>query len=339
MSEARRVFALALVCACGAQVEAPRTESPRSEAPVEVVAAATVERRDAPAMRLAAHAVYHDDFVRPVLYSWTTAEQAAALRASLRLLVADARTGGRPSPFNQSLAELAARGGPGREVAELLLSHPGLKRRRYAWSSPFATTLGLGPRRYGDALIRIELAPHALLGVFRPAAAEPFAFVDLRGAPVSVAAALAEPARIAGFYHVRDAPGDPVAFREYVICNESALASWSIATPEIAAELDAEVALLEDLRTGPFGHLPIEAALAPAKTAWQGAAASPTAVDLWRASLAFDVAHYRPGAANLAAIAAALRQHDARGGPLTHRPDAPFPADAAQGQQASQTSR
>ncbi len=199
---------------------------------------------------LAARGVYHDDFARAELYTWTTAEQVTALRRDRRLLVAEGGAGMGPSPYLRGLTAVAERGGAGRELAALLLEHPALRRRRYAWTSPFATMMGLGPVRYGDALIRVVLAPRALLLRFRPGDAEPFVAVDLRGAAVPIAELLADPGRLGAVYHVRDGPRDELPFREYVLCNEAMVLAWSVATPEIQAQVDADIDLLTRLAAG-----------------------------------------------------------------------------------------
>ncbi|PCC67819.1 hypothetical protein SAMN02745121_02455 [Nannocystis exedens] len=266
-------------------------------------------------------AVHHDDFARRVLYTWTTPAQIDALRRSRRLLVADGGVGER-SPYLRALDRLVE----AHPLAAILRDHPGHRRRRYAWTSPLATTLGLGERRYGDALVRIDLAGDALVIGFRPHAAEPFVAQDMSGRTVDLAVALADPGRIGAVYHVRDGPDDPIAFREYVVCNESQVAAWSVATPEIRAHLDAELALLESLRRGDLAHLPPAAVRSPAVGVWATAPREPTPLDRWHARLAFDNERYRPTPVNLAAVAAALRGYDPAGEPLVHRPDVTFPA-------------
>lgn len=232
---------------------------------------------------------------------------------------------GEPSPYLRALDDLVAARGPGHELAALLRDHPGLRRRRYAWTSPLATTLGLGARRYGDALVRIELDPAALIVAYRPRdVAAPFALVDMSGRTVDLAVALADPGRIGAVYHVRDGPADPVAFREYIVCNEARVAAWSIATPELRARVDADIEWLESLR-GDLAHLPAAAVRTPAASAWASAPTTLTPLDRWHAVLAFDNERYRPTPGNFAAIAAAMRGYAGRGEPLVHRPEATFP--------------
>lgn len=333
-------FALALALACGptpaespSVALAPSASPPVSTSPAAFPPVAASSLAESPTasttpaasppvsdldpvlVALAERAVYHDAFARPLLYTWTTAEQATALRSDRRLLVAEADHG-EPSPFIRALRLLAATD----SFADLLLTHPGLVRRRYAWPSPFATVLGLRERRYGDVLVRIELAPDALVVRFTPGAAVPFALSDMSGEPVDLAAA--DPARIAAVYHVHDR--DDLPFREYVVINESRIAAWSLSTPELAAAVDADVSLLRSLRTGPLGHLPTAAVEAPAAPAWTAPRERPTPLDRWHAALAFDNHKYRPTPRNLEAMIAALRAH-AAGAPLHVRPDMPFP--------------
>jgi hypothetical protein len=323
----RSAWGLMTLLACG--VATPATVAVRSPVPEATTPRTPTStppaRPDARAL-LAARGVYHEDFARPVLYSWTTATQAAALRETRRLLVAEAGVG-LPSPFLRGLEVVAGGGGAGHELARVLLEHPQLRRRRYAWPSPFATTMGLGPVRYGDALIRVEIDPRAVIVRFRPGDAEPLIAVDMSGR--SVALAGLDPTRIAAVYHVRDGPREQIGFREYVLCNESMIREWSIATPEIRAQVDADIALLEQLADGALAVLPDAAVRASATPTWQTARPGAPAIDHWHASLAFDNVRYRPSRNNLAAIVAALRNYDGSGEPVS----------VGQTAQASQTSR
>lgn len=269
--------------------------------------------------RLAALAVRDDDFYRAVLYTWTPAASIPALRSTRRLLVATATTGRFVSPFNRALAQVARRPGSGQAIARALTTDPALIHRRYAWPAPFATVLGLGPRSYGTALVRIELAPEAWIGRFEPTAREPFAFVDARGQAVAMATVLAQPARVGAIFHVRTDPWQGVAFREYVVVSPAMVAAWSIATPAIRAELAAERALLADLEPG-VAALDPDVAAASAVAAWARGARADGLAAAWRAALAFDNPRYRPRRANLRRIARALAAWDPAGPPLEVRP-------------------
>lgn len=255
--------------------------------------------------RLAALAVSDDDYYRPILYSWTTPAAIAELRASRTLLVATTTTGGFVSPFNRALGVLAVTARPGADIAKILRDDRRLARRRYAWPAPFATVLGVGPRAYGNALIRIELRPDAWIGRFSPADPDPFRFVDGAGHRITYADVAASPERIGAIFHVREEAAVP--YREYVVCNPSMVAAWSVATPEIHAELAAELDLVRALRT-----LAISDATTPAVAAWTVRHASST-LDRWHAALAFDTERYRPLARELAHLAKALAAYDPAG--------------------------
>lgn len=269
-------------------------------APANHIALANAAPSDAvsPAVEpaLAGYAVTDTDFVRPVLYSWTSPGQIAALRGSHVLLTATSAAGGFVSPFLRELAIVATGRGSGRDVARLLLVNPTLSRRRYAWPAPFATVLGLGARSYGTSLIRIELRADAWTGRFDPMAADPLRFVDAAGATVATAEVLAHPDRIGAIFHVRTERGAQI--REYVVCNEAMIARWSIATPEIRAELDRELAMI--------------ATMARVREP------SPALLAAWRATLAFDTARYQPAPHALSTVAAALAAYDPAGAPLSY---------------------
>ncbi len=152
---------------------------------------------------------------RAELYSWTTDKGAADLRAGGVLLLATATSGKMVSPFNRLLADLAAHPGPAQAFAQLLSTHQILRYRRYAWSSPMATVMGLGDRGYGHTLIGIRLRPEALIARLDPDAAEPVVFFDSHQERVAGAEVLADPRRLAAVLHVR--AHAKVPFREYRI--------------------------------------------------------------------------------------------------------------------------
>jgi hypothetical protein len=253
------------------------------------------------------------DFYRPVLYTWTTASSVEALRASHVLLVATASSGGFVSPYHRAVAKLASAGS---EIGRILRDDPDLARCRYAWPAPFATVRGLGAHAYGNALIRIELRPEAWIGRFDPAAADPFSFVDVTGARVDPAAVLAHPERIGAIFHVH-LDRSRAAFREYVVCSPAMIASWSMATPEIRAELDAEIALAIALRSQTSSH---GEPASPATPTWSSGVAPSSTLARWHAALAFDTAKYRLDPFRLGQLIEALAAYDPMGDALTVTP-------------------
>jgi hypothetical protein len=266
--------------------------------------------------RLRTHAVSSDDFARSVFYTWTSPDQVAALRSSHALLVATSQSSLHPSPYLRLLAELRRSGQPGHELAQLLLEHSQLQGRRYAWISPFATVLGLGERTYGEALIEVVLRPEAIIGRLAraPKGDSPFRFVDLSGNPIPESQVMAHPERLAAIYHLRpqnpQEPTDFVPFREYILCNEAMVLSWSVGTEAIRARLAAETALLRALRPY-FAALPQREVYRSAFPAWSLVTADAPLLVQWRAALAFDNRKYRPLTDNLDHIIAGLSRYDA----------------------------
>lgn len=253
-----------------------------------VSSAPIVEAGPSLATRLRAHAVTDADFARRVLYTWTTEKQIEALRASKKLLVATAYQGSGPSRFVLDLEDLVRAKAKGYELARTVLLDPRLARRRYAWIAPFATRMGLAGRGYGDALIRVVLKKGAHIARFDPDG--PWSIVDTEGAPVPTL----DPARLGAVFHVRYQKTATAPFREYVLCNEEQIESWSVGTDEIRLELDAERALLRALAEESFASIP----------SWR--ALDPSLGGVWHASLAFDNERYAPTRENLLAIATAL---------------------------------
>ncbi len=280
--------------------------------------AVTTPDHAALAARLRTHVVTHDDFVRSVFYTWTSAEQIAALRSSKTLLVARATPQTRNSPFLRGLNDRVQHHQVGEKIAALLLAHPALDRRRYAWTSPFATVLGLGERSYGSSLVKVVLRPEAVLVRYDPENQPPFVFVDMRGKAVAESDVLAAPERLGAIYHVRTrGPSDFVPFREYILCNEAMVLSFSIATSDIRARLAEETALLRALRSA-FANLPPAEAKKSAMPSWPKLTDASALLQLWRAALAFDNRKYRPLPEHFDKMIAALAAYDGSGEPLTH---------------------
>jgi hypothetical protein len=274
---------------------------------------------DAAVGHLRGLAVSDADFYRPVLYTWTPASSIAPLRTSRELLTATATTGTFVSPFNRALAQIAASPGSGQAIARLLTTDPRLMRRRYAWPAPFATVMGLGNRTYGTSLVRIELSPQAWIARFDPAAREPFTVIDAAGAAVATAEVLAAPERLGAIFHVRTDAWQGHRFREYVVCSPAMVASWSIATADIAAELAAERAMVAAL-VAEFARLPRRDRDARPTETWARGPRTDHAIEHWRAALAFDNDRYRADPERLRSIITALDAYDPAGESLSVTP-------------------
>lgn len=305
--------ALAVGCRGTALVPAASMPTPGGPvAPAPAVASPTVAGAEpSPSLqaRLEAHAVGHDDFVRLELYTWTTPAQIEALRAGGPLLVADASAGGGPSPYHRLLAAMDEERGPGHGLASLLRHTPALSRCRYAWPSPFATLLGRGPQRYGDALVRIRLRPEAVIARLDPTAASPWALRDAEG-PVALAELEPDLARLGAVFHLRVEPETQPEFREYVVCNPAMIEAWEVGTPAIRERIAAERRLVLDLRAGPFAALPDAHTRWHAWPQWLDDDAPLAWPSRWHRALAFDNVRYRPTPQGLDALAEALVAYD-----------------------------
>lgn len=276
-------------------------------------------------VRLAKRSVTDDRFAVQDLYSWTTPDQASALRKTKVLLVATAKSRGAPSPYSRLLSRLAADPGQTAEIAKLFVDHPGLSKRRYAWPSPFATAVPLGERSYGHVLVRIVLKPEAFLAKLDPLEEQPFGFVDMKNVAVPVAEVLLHPERIAAVFHVRRSPDGGPKFREYIVCNEAMVARWSLGTSHEQAVVDAEAALMAELEASSLVSALTNEQPINADAAWAKFADKPSLLDAWRAAIAFDSPKYKPSRTTLDAIAISLAAYDPAGEGIDHVPTIAFP--------------
>ncbi|MEZ4295304.1 MAG: hypothetical protein R3B70_10045 [Polyangiaceae bacterium] len=225
---------------------------------------------------LAPYKLTNDDHLRRVLYTWTTKEQIDELRGTKVLLSrTESPTRGR-SYFD---VMMDVRWNAGDKFAGLLRA-PAFQKARFAWHAPFATLLGWPGESYGTELLQVTLKPEALIAMYRTSS-QKWEIQDLAGKTVTEAEAIRRPERIAAVFFVHDAVSIPSttspspsgrsrgyeAYREYVLCNESMIESWSFGTEAIAKELateadalDAAAAHFERHRppsSGPTGGMPM----------------------------------------------------------------------------------
>jgi hypothetical protein len=199
---------------------------------------------------------------RRELFTWTTAEQAAELRAGSVLMTRTEREGLGPG-FAMAQLQQVAQSSTDIQYAEYsadtialakVFSGPDFAKARYAWSEPWATRAGWPGEDYGDQLVRILLREDAWIARFDDGG---FNVFDMNNHPVLAADALAQPERLAGVYFVRDSrtggprcggsfSGGDDGYRELIIGNEAMIEEWSLGTPEIRARLEADAALLEE---------------------------------------------------------------------------------------------
>ena len=319
------VATLALAAACSHRETAKPLTSDEID-PTDAAKDAGPTRAEL-AARLARLTVTHDDFARQVLYTWTTPDQIADLRKSGVLLVKDGST--KPSGYEIQLDAIWRGKGPGSDLAALLRSHPGLVKQRYAWTAPFATRRSLNPadtsdHGYGDALVRIVLRDDAYVGMFDPLLPDPWKWVDLKNRPVPTWEVVAHPERIGAVYHVERAGASPVSYREYVLCNETMIDEWSVATKEIRDEVEEETTLVEALAT--LGvDAPQSASLETLSTSWPAVHSLQSLEEDWSAAIAFGNEHYVPTKKNLEELARRMHLWDPTPPELVMHPKAIFP--------------
>ncbi len=311
---------------CVSSCAAPAEQRPRAR--MDEQTAAPFEPAGIPAEVLATlrgAAVTHDDYARRILYTWSSPEGVAKSRAARQLLLPSAAEG----HFAAEIDALATDPGNGaslswntaHDVARMLSTHPSFAARRYAWTRPFATREPLGARSYGDELIAVVLKPSAVIARFDAQDEVPFRFSDLDGNEVPLGRVLADPSTLAAVYHVGTNPESGARYREFVLCNESMIAEWSVATEAIARVLSADLRAVRALAAF-SGSLADE----PASPRWEHAEEGVRA--LYAASLAFDTERHRPTPANLerlsASLAAVERPARGAGAPLVMVPTITF---------------
>ena len=312
-----------------------------SSAPAPATSEAPPADTTALAARLARYAVVGRTRARKTLYTWTTRAQVEALAKDPLLLTRAESPDFGASYFDQVLHTRANAKDP---LAKLLRTSA-FARARFAWPAPFATSRGLGAETYGDELIRIDLKPEAWIVVLATSKPE-MEVIDLEGRPVATADVLAHPSRIAVVYFVHDnpvtgyaasmaGPEERLGYREYVVCNESMIASYSVRTAEIGGELADEAKLLEDLAAHLRAHPEPTDRLfsrwnARVATETFRAAENPKSlVALFEATLSFPVEAYRPDPGALHALADRLLKLEMEAPPMTHAPTVVFPSPSA----------
>ncbi len=259
---------------------------------------------------------------RRELFSWTTAEQAAEIRAGGVLMTRTEREGLGPGYAMEVLAKVAVGTPPADPVLaaqwELatLLSGPRFEKARYAWSEPWATRVGWPGEDYGDQLLRIVLREDAWLAVYISGS---LSVVDMNNLDVPVADAVAHPERLAGVFFINGGgDGGPNCggtfrsggdgYREFIIGNESMIEEWSLGTSELRARIEADAALVktffERVRPCPPGRDPhlwnLDVCCRWSRTPYEGE------LGAYEAALAMPSPNYLPQAAPLAALLQAL---------------------------------
>ncbi|HYP97988.1 MAG TPA: hypothetical protein VER96_04890 [Polyangiaceae bacterium] len=264
-----------------------------------------------------------------VLYSWTTDEQVAELRAGGPLFSrSESPDKGRGLAMTQLTAFGAAGDKPANQLAATLAGTTFAK-MRFSWPNPWATLMGWPGEAYGNQLLQITLHPEAWIATYSQL--QGLAVVDGEGKAVDIEYALTKPERIGAIYFQSDGAGvegtcgtfshGAVAFREFVLGNLAMVQSWSLATPEITARLQADISVLEALRVElACRKLPDEYWTQEVPCVFAGEASALGSLWQYDWALGLPSELYYPSQENLAAMIAALRVSIPQGEPLTVNP-------------------
>ncbi|HEX2674150.1 MAG TPA: hypothetical protein VHM25_24910 [Polyangiaceae bacterium] len=267
-----------------------------------------------------------------VFYSWTTDEQVAELRAGGLLFSRSESPGkGRGLAMTQLAAFGAASDQPVNRLAATLAGTTFAK-MRFSWPNPWATLMGWPGETYGNQLLQVTLRPEAWIATFSQARG--LAVVDADGKIVDIGLALSKPERIGAIYFQSDGDGAQancgtfsqggVAFREFVLGNLQMVQSWSLATPDITARLQADIAILEAVRVDlACRKLPDDQSYwtEAVQCVFAGEGYEPIgALYYYELALGLPSELYYPSQDNLAALIAALKVSLPQGEPLVVNP-------------------
>lgn len=280
------------------------------------------------------------NIARLTLYTWTKPDQIEALTKDPTLLTRGESPEFGTSFFEQVLEQRAKTKDP---LAKLLRT-AGFAKQRYAWVAPFATRIGIGNESYGDELIQVVLKPESWFVIMKMSSPE-LLVVDANNQPVKNTDALAHPERLAAAYFAQDkpvtgyrasmaGPDERIGYREYVLFNESMIASYSVGTPAIAAELETEIRAVERLlryvktnetHVDYFNKWVVDVAT----TRWASPPDLQAPLKTFESSLAFADDPYLPAEQTLQALVENLHKLKLRDKPFTHTPRLTFPAGSA----------
>lgn len=212
--------------------------------------------------------VLNNHIVQSDLYTWTSQEQIEQLRNNQPLLIKS-----QSEKYGKAAYDLVleAKKAGGDSIAAMLLNDRFAK-KRFAWPHPWATVRGYPGENYGDQLLRITFKPEAIFCSFVNGSDgwQPFHFYTTNEKELSLAFVKEHPERIAAVYFVnsrkttKDVAHYPgtysrkrktrcvkttavFPYREYVICNEKMIQSWSYGTPGIISVLKDDISYLQFL--------------------------------------------------------------------------------------------
>jgi hypothetical protein len=274
--------------------------------------------------QLKAHAKHHGTPGTRQIYTWTRKDQADAMRKHRWLLTRTMSPERGYAVFDDRLRQVPALG-----VVAQLLRRDALKYRRFGWVTPWPTLMGWSSMDYGDQLVRVTLKDEAIIGVL-DSRERGWRFVSVDGAPVQEKVVLDHPERLGAVYHVwhgnREQPplGGAESFREYVLCNESMIARWEMATDALRQEMQGGATMIAELaahlhrvRRPTPPHL-LEWNHHVDDAIWPKPPSDSDVVSLYEANLALPSAPYMPYVDKLKLLAKTVRELKLAGAPLTH---------------------
>jgi hypothetical protein len=285
-----------------------------------------------------AQAVDRSSPARRELYSWTTDEQAAALRSDQVLFTRVEQEGLGPGYAFTYLNQFAAPGPnqtPEQQQLAAVLCGDLFAKKRYAWSEPWATRMGWPGEDYGGNLLRIVLKPEAWLVVVSGGA---LSVSDLENQPVALSAALLHPERIAAILYVKDeASGGPTCnssfvggingYREFILGNLAMVEEWSLGTQLIRDRLAANIAdltrFLGQMRACPSSEGAQQWNLRVVCNWSADLGAANDEVLLYEQALAIPSSNYLPVPQQIAAIIETLQGDLFEPNPLVVKPGSP----------------
>ncbi len=270
------------------------------------------------------------------LFSWTTPEQAAAIRKDQQLFTLEEAQGlgsGFAFTYLAQLAQTAPE--PTQQQLAGLLSGELFAKKRYAWPEPWATRMGWPGEDYGNQLLRVVLKAEAWVVVVAQGRLQVF---DLENRAVAVADAIASPSRIGAIFYVKDAVvGGPTCggsfldggngYREFILGNLDMVEEWSIGTQSIRDRLSANIEQLtrffEKMRSCPATVAATQWNL-QVVCSWDALPVPPESeVFAYEQALAIPSANYLPVPAQVARIIDTLRGDLFEPDPLVVKPGSP----------------
>ncbi len=272
-------------------------------------------------------------------YSWTTDEQAAALRTDQVLFSKSEQADAGPGYAFTYLSQfVSSASDPDQQDQEVqlaaVLTGDLFAKKRYAWSEPWSTRMGWPGEDYGNNLLRIVLKPEAWLVVVDNGQ---FMVLDLDNMQVAISDALASPERIGAILFVKaSAAGGPICngsftngangYREFILGNLGMVEEWSLGTQQIRDRLQSNISDLTRF-FGLMRDCPVVLSAqqwnAQAVCSWNEELDGTNEIFTYEQSLAIPSEYYIPEPAQIAALIETLQGDLFEPDPLIVNPGSP----------------